>query len=381
MSEDKGQEYFSDGLTEEIISALSRVPKLFVIARNSTFTYKGRPVKVQQVSEELGVRYVLEGSVRKAGDRVRITAQLIDATTGHHLWSERYDRDLKDIFALQDEITMKIMTGLQVKLTEGEQARVYGKGTDNLEAYEKWLQGREHLYRHTKEDNALARQMFEEAIALDPEYSEAYSRLGNSHLLDVWYGWSKSPGKSMAQAFKLLQKALALDESSAPAHSVLGTLYLLRRQHEKAITEGERAVALNPNATDNMGALAMTLNFAGRQEEAIALFKKAIRLNPMPPDWYLHHLGFAYFLTGHYEETMALSKRILNRNPDYISAYLGLACCNAVLGREEEARAAAAEVLRINPKTSLKYWEKALPFKKQADKVLFFDALRKAGLK
>jgi adenylate cyclase len=380
MSGDPEQEYFSDGLTEEIITSLSKTPKMFVIARNSTFSYKGQQVKIQQVAEELGVRYILEGSLRKSEDRVRVTAQLIDAITGGHLWAERYDKDLKDIFALQDQITLKILNALQVKLTEGEQARMWAKGTDNLEAYAKWLQGREHAGRQTKEANALARQLSEEAIALDSEYSGAYSLLGRCHLLDVFYGWSESPGESLARAFKLLQKALTLDESSTGAHAALGTLYLLRRQHEKAIAEGELAVALNPNAADAHARLAMSLNFGGRPEESMPLLKKAIRLNPMPPDWYLHHLAFAYFLNGQCEEVLAISKKILNRNSDYISAYLGLANCNAQLGRMEEARAAVAEILRIDPKTSLKYWEKALPFKKQADKELFFGALRKAGL-
>ncbi len=185
MSDDPKQEYFSDGLTEEIIAALSSVPKLFVIARNSTFTYKGKPVKVQQVSEELGVRYVLEGSVRKSGDEIRITAQLIDATTGNHMWAERYDRDLKDIFAVQDDITKNIITAMQVKLTEGEQARAAAKGTNNLEAYLKCLQAKELIHRLNIESNALAKQLAEEAIALDPEYAWAYYLLGRAHVVDV----------------------------------------------------------------------------------------------------------------------------------------------------------------------------------------------------
>jgi len=188
ISGDPEQEYFSDGLTEEIITALSKVDKMFVIARNSTFSYKRKPVKVQQVGEELGVRYVLEGSVRKAGDRARITAQLIDALTGHHLWAERYDRDLKDIFALQDEITMKIVTALRVKLTEGEQARLYDRGTENLDSFLKVLQGWQRFFRFNRDDNFVARQMFEEAITFDLKNPSAYAMLAWTHQMDVWYG-------------------------------------------------------------------------------------------------------------------------------------------------------------------------------------------------
>jgi len=212
---DPEQEYFSDGITEEIITTLSKVPQLFVIARNSTFTYKGKSVKVQQVGKELGVRYVLEGSVRKAGGRVRITAQLIDAATGGHLWSERYDRDLKDIFALQDEITMKILTAVRVKLTEGEQARLYNKGAENLDSYLKVLQGMPYFYRFNKEGNIQARQMFEEAIALDGKNAGAYTMLGWTYLMEVWFGLSESPGKSMGRAAELAQKAHALDDTLA----------------------------------------------------------------------------------------------------------------------------------------------------------------------
>ncbi|NIS62943.1 MAG: adenylate/guanylate cyclase domain-containing protein, partial [Proteobacteria bacterium] len=302
ISGDPEQEYFSDGLTEEIITALSKVDKIFVIASNSTFSYKGKPVKVQQVGEELGVRYVLEGSVRKAGDRVRITAQLIDALTGHHLWAERYDRDLKDIFALQDEITMRILTALRVTLTEGEQARMYDKGTENLDSFLKVLQGMHYLLRFNEDDNVVARQMFEEAVPLDPENPVAHTMLGWTHVMDVWYGSSESPGKSMERASELAQKAIALDETQDSAHSLLGHIYLMMRQYDMAIAEGERAVALNPNGADAHAHLAMTLNYVGRREEAIALFKKAIRLNPMPPNWYLTHLAFTYRLTGKNEE-------------------------------------------------------------------------------
>ena len=263
MSDDPKQEYFSDGITEEIITALSKVPNLFVIARNSTFTYKGKPVKVKQVSEELGVRYVLEGSVQKSGDRVRITAQLIDALSSHHLWAERYDRDLKDIFALQDEITMKVITALQVELTAGEMAGMMAKGAKNLDAFIKYMQALQFFDKVTKEGNAQAKKILEEAIALDPEYPRLYMGLALTHYMDVWYGTTESPDQSLARAFELAQKAISLDDSNAAAYSVLGQIYMMKKQYDKAIAECERAVSLDPNSADNFLRLGTVLNYAG----------------------------------------------------------------------------------------------------------------------
>jgi len=381
MSEDSKQDYFSDGITEEIITALSKVPKLFVIARNSTFTYKGKPVKVNQVAEELGVQYVLEGSVRKAGDRVRITAQLIDAITGHHLWAERYDRDLKDIFVLQDEITKGIITALQVKLTVGEGARLLAKGTKNIEAYLKLLQGTEYLLRMNKEGNILARKMAEEVIALDPDYPRAYRLLAMTNWFDAFLRWSNSPGKSLASAEELSQKVLAMDESDSISHRLLGYIYLLKKEHDKAIAEAERAVALDPNASGNLAALGFFLNFAGRPEEAIVWYKKAIRLDPIPAPLYYLQLGHIYRNAGRYEEAISELKKALHRNPENLLAHLHLASAYSSLGREEEAQAEAAEVLRIDPKFSLDYWSKTIPYRNQADKNHLIGALRKAGLK
>ena len=264
MSEDPKQEFFSDGITEEIIIALSKIPQVFVIARTSTFHYKGKPAKVKQVSEELGVRYVLEGSIRNGVDKIRITAQLIDATTGHYLWAERYDRDLKDIFALQDEITLKIISGLQVKLTVGEQARMTAKGTKNLEAYLKLMQASEAWGGLNKEGNALARKLVEEVIALDSNYAMAYLRLSATHLMDLTYGTTESPEKSLRRAEECVQKALFLDDSSPEAHAFLGRIYLTKRQYEKAIAEGEQAFALGPNSDFVQAALAFSLYQAGR---------------------------------------------------------------------------------------------------------------------
>jgi adenylate cyclase len=381
MSGDPEQEYFSDGLTEEIITALSKVPKLFVIARNSVFTYKGKPVKVNQVAEELGVRYVLEGSIRKAGDQIRITAQLIDALSGHHLWAERYDRNLKEIFAVQDELTKNIITALQVKLTEGEQVRSSAKGTNNLEAYLKYLQSMVTVRQFNIESNALAKQLAQEAIALDPEYAMAYRALSTAHQMDVWLGTSKSPKQSKAKAMELLQKAIELDPTYAEAHGHLGFVFSMMGEHDKAVAKAEQAVALNPNSAYAHMVLGHTLRFAGRHEEAIPEYKKAIRLNPMPPTNYLFGLGMAYFWTGQYEEAIKWCKKAVRQDPDSFLTRLMMTQVYGLSGREEEARAEAAEVLRINPKFSVDKWEKASTVKKKTEKEKSMAALRKAGLK
>jgi adenylate cyclase len=368
-------------LTEEIITALSKVPKLFVIARNSTFTYKGKPVKVKQVAEELGVRYVLEGSIRKAGDKIRITAQLIDALTGHHLWAERYDRNLKDIFAVQDEITKNIITAMQVKLTVGEQARTAAKGTNNLEAYLKLLQAREKMLQANKENNALAQRLLEETIALDPDYASAYAALGAIQMMDVWLGSSKSPKDSMKKAIELSKKALALDESLPDARSLLGYLYAMTRQHDKGVAEAERAVEIDPNSADAHHFLCLTLRFAERPDEAISVCKKAIRLEPYAPAAYYYNLGMAYLSAGKCEEAIPACEEALRRGSNNLFAHVTATIAYSMCGREEEARATAAEVLRISPKFSVEKFAKNIPHKNQSAKEEVVDALRNAGLK
>jgi adenylate cyclase len=382
MSGDPEQEYFSDGITEEIITGLSKVPRLIVIARNSTFTYKGRPVKVQEVGHELGVRYVLEGSVRRAGDRVRITAQLVNAATGHHLWAEQYDRDMKDIFALQDEITIKILTAMRVKLTEGEQARMRkGKGPQNLDSYLKFLEGSGYLQRLNIESNISARRMAEEVIALSPGSPIGYFLLASTHALDYWLGSTKSPQESIEKAIELAQKSLALDDTLAQPHGLLSHLYSLKREHQKAIAEGERAVALDPGGADVHAWYAMSLTHACKPEEAIPLFQKAIRLNPFGPTWYFLFFGNALRMTGRFEEAVSAYRRALQVSPDNIMAYVALAATYSMMGREKDARAEAEELLRLNPKFSLDYFTKISVYKEQSVIDDIIDALRKAGLK
>jgi len=382
MSGDPKEDYFSDGLTEQIITSLSKFKRLFVIARNSTFVYKGKPVKIQKVAEDLGVRYVLEGSVQKSRDRVRITAQLIDAMTGRHIWSENYDRELKDIFALQDEITIKIMTAMRVELTEGEQARHWIKWeTDNLKAFDKNYQGIGFMRRGTKQDNDTARQLFEEAIAFDPKFVYPYMNLGLTHFWDARFGWSGSPAKSLQRAFELAQKALAMEESIDVAHSLLASIYLVMRQHDKAIAEGERAVALNPNGAFAYMVLAAIVGCAGKWEESVLYAKQSMRLNPFPEfgDYWI--LGRAYFMTGQFDEAIVALRKALQMNPNFLPAHIFLAAYYSSLGRDAEATASAKEVLRINPKFTIESYAKTLPYKDKADIDREVDALRKAGLK
>ena len=380
MSEDPKQEFFVDGMTEEIITALSKGPNLFVIARNSTFTYKGKAVKVKQVSEELGVRYVLEGSVQRSGDRIRINAQLIDALTGHHLWSERYDRDLKDIFALQDEITMKIITALQVKLTSGEMIHVLAKGAKNIDAFTKYLQAVDLWTRLTKEANAQAKKLLEEAIALDPEYPGPYIGLAKTYGMDVFLGTTQSPEQSLARAFELAQKAISLDNTNGAAYSVLSWLYATKRQYEKAIAESERAISLNPNSAESYMRLGLVLAYAGRAEEGIPYMQNALRLNPFPSCNYFSNLATIYGASGHYEKAIEAAKKALQCEPNTPIPYTTLAISYIRLGREEEARVAAAEILRINPKWSLERYAKITPFTQSLAGRMIED-LRKAGLK
>jgi adenylate cyclase len=344
MSGDPQQEYFSDGITEEIITGLSKIPRLFVTARNSSFAYKAQPVKVPQVGRELGVHYVLEGSVRKAGDRVRVSAQLIDVMTDKHIWAERYDRELKDIFAIQDEITMNIMIALQVKLTDGDQAA-------------------------------------QEAISLAPEYSSAYAGLASTYLLEPWHGWSASPAQSLELAMQYAQKCLALDESFSDAHATLGLVHLVMQQWEKAIEECELAVSLNPNGADNIAILAVALKTVGRVEEALAMLEKAIRLNPMPPDWLLHEFGSCYRLMGRYDEAIAALRRVLDGNPDYLNSRLNLIATYVMSGKEEAARAEGVEVLRRSPDFSVERFLRNFPYKDQKIIDGLKEYLLKAGLK
>ena len=381
MSDDPKQGFFSDGITEEIITGLSKIPQLSVVARNSTFIYKDKPVNAQQLGRELGVQYLLEGSVQKAGDRVRISAQLIDTKTGHHLWAERYDHNLKDIFALQDDITLKIMTALQVKLTHGEQARTYMRGTQNLEAYEKILEGFEYYFHFNKDGNIMARRIAEEVIVIDPDYSKGYVLLAFTLLRNVMFGWSKSPEESISRAKELAEKALAMDNASATAHALLSNIYLVKGHYDQAIAELEKALTLNPYRADNVGLLGIVLSYAGETKKAISMFKKAMTLNPIPPDWYYHQLATSYAATGQFEKAISNYKKSLGRNLDNIPAHAGLAAIYGATAQQDNAQEEAQEVLRLDPNFSCKHWKKTLPKGDSESTQRLVAGIHKGGLK
>jgi len=382
MSEDPKQEFLCDGITDELITALSKVPDLFVISRTSTFAYKDKPVKVKQVAEELGVRYVLEGSVQRSGDRVRVIAQLIDAIAGDHLWAERYDRDLKDIFKLQDDLTIKIITALRIKLTRGEDAkRLAGGRTENLQYIEKKFEGLSYLRKFNKESNAEAKQIYKEMIDMEPELFNAYVGLATANLMDVWLGASSSPRESLGKAIKLCNKAIALDESQDVPHAILGHIYAMMRQYDKAIEEGQRSVAINPNSADAYVWLGMSLNYAGRPEEAIEMIKKGMRLAPFSPAYVMQNLGNAYREAGLYEEAITEYKKCIKREPNNIMGHSLLSITYAMVGRYDEAREAWSEVLKIDPNYSVEKRFKIWPYKDPESRKQKIAAMHKAGIK
>jgi adenylate cyclase len=384
MSGDPEQEYFSDGMTEDLITDLSQLSGLFVIARTSTFTYKGKAVKVEDVGRELGVQYVLEGSVRKTDNRVLITAQLVEALTGHHVWAERYNRPLQDLFALQEEVRRKIVAHLALKLTDEEEAQWERTYTRNPEAYDYLLRGLEYQWRFTKRAFDQARQMYQKAIELDPAYAVAYAWMGWTYWMEWIYQLSDNP-QALEQALAMEQQAIALDDSLSLAHDVLGLVYLYRnKQYEQAIAEAKRAIALSPNFYSPYAALAASLIFAGRPAEAIDQLEKAIRLNPRNPLYlatYLTGLGAAYSLTGRVEEAISALKRAVSLIPNFSPPHENLAGIYSALGRQEEARAEAAEVLRLNPGFSLEGLKLRLPVKDPAAAEQYLASLRQAGLK
>ncbi len=379
MSDDAEQEYFSDGMTEDLITDLFKISGLFVIARNSLFTYKGKALRPETVGRELGVRYVLEGSVRKAGDRVRITAQLIDAATGYQLWAERYDGDLRDIFTLQDGITEKIVAALAVELTPGERGRLGRKSTDNLEAYDYFLRGLEYRRRGTREANAEARYLFEKTIDLDPGFAAAYTMLGMTYLVEWALLWSQDP-IVLERAFDLAQNAISMDDSQASAHMLLSRAYLWKRRYDDAIAEAEKAIAVDPNDADGYSVMAQMLTWAGRPREAFAFIEKAMRLNPQYPVIYLWNLGHADWLTGRLEEAIVALKRAVVRNPDWMPAHAYLCVVYSELDRIDEAGAECAEVRRLSPGATVEDVEQRLPYQEPATLERFLDGLRKAGL-
>ena len=380
MSADPKQEYFADGITEDIITDLSKISGLFVIARNSTFTYKGKPVKVQQVAEDLGVRYVLEGSVRKAGDKVRINAQLVDATTGHHLWAERFDGTYGDIFALQDRFTRKIVAALALELTEDEEKKLTLRYTDNVEAYDAYLKGRVHFLAGTPEDYVKAVGYYEKAIELDPDYSLVDAGLASVYQTILNRNLTKELGWPDARS--LVQKHLqrAMKNPTPNAHYAVGKTRLFQRRYDEAIAEAERAIALDPNFPDGYYLMGLIFTFAGRSAEAVDYFKRAMRLDPGYPGGVLYYLGLAQYCLEQYEEAATALEKSQKLNPGY--GPWPLAIAYAQLGRGQEAADILAKYFDkrgwlLSPiENTFPYW----PFKEQKDLDHWADGLRKSGL-
>jgi len=379
MSEDPKQEYFSDGITEDLITDLSKISGLFVIARNSTFTYKGKPVKVQQVAEELGVRYVLEGSVRKVGEQVRINAQLVDATTGHHLWAERFDGALGDIFSLQDRFTRKIVTALALKLTADEEKRLTSRYTDNVEAYDAYLKGREYFLAGTPEDYVKAVGYYEKAIELDPDFSPAHAGLASVYTTVLSRNLTKELGWPDARSRVEKHLQMAMKNPTPSAHYAVGKTRLFQRRYDEAIAEAERAIALDPNFPDGYYLMGWILIFGGRSAEAVDYYNKAMRLDPQYPGGVLYNLGLAQYCLEQYEEAATSLEKSQKLNPGY--GPWPLAITYAQLGRGQEAADILAKYFEkrgwlLSPiENTFPYW----PFKEQKDLDHWAEGLRKSG--
>ncbi len=380
MSGDPEQEYFADGMTEDLITDLSKVSGLFVIARNSSFSYKGQQVKVRQVAEELGVRYVLEGSVRRADNQVRINAQLIDATTGGHLWADRYDGDLTDVFGLQDEVTRKIVAALAVTLTVDEQERLNQTVEANPEAYDMLLRGLGRLRRYTRQTNIEAREFFEQAIALDPGYARAHGDVGLTYALEVGFGWTEDLEPALERALEFLNAALALDETVPQVYFALNNTYIWLNRLEDAIVAAQRAIDLDTNFADGYAALAFTLNYAGRPVESLAAIRKAMRLNPRYPFLYRWNVGHSFLLMERYDEAIEAFESVVAVNPEFPVAHLTLAVAYAQSGRIEDAEWEAEEILTLLPGFTIERDRRRHPYLNPADMERYLQGLRKAGL-
>jgi len=386
LNGDPQQEYFSDGMSDQLINNLSRLPGLFVIARNSSFAYKGKPIKESEIGKELGVKYLLEGSVHKEADQVRIGVELVDASSGTDEWTAQYDRPLKDIFAVQDEIVGKVVTtlGLLFKLDEMKLPH-FGNAppTENLEAFDDYLRAVKSfslgiLSHGTKDDSEKARQLMEKAIDLDPKYAEAYAYLGWIHMMSAWNQWSANPLADLKQATELAQKALALDDTDSSALALLGDSDWMQGRYDQAVADGERAVAINPNYAIGFFSLAHALNVYGRPEAAIRAAQKAMRLDPTGKDLYSGDVGVAYVEMGRYQDAIPILKQTLMAFPNILISHICLLVAYVELGHEEDARAEAAEIVRMSPQFTV---ASIPPGRDAAWNKRFRDDLRKAGLK
>lgn len=383
MSGDAEQEYFADGITEDLITALSKIRSFLVIARNSTFTYKGRAVDITKVAADLGVRYVLEGSVRTAGNRVRITAQLVDAETGHHVWAERYDRELNDIFDLQDEMTQVIAGTLEPELNAVERERAVRKAPDSLDAWEIYQRALWHMYDMEPQNNPVAIDLFQRSIAVDPNFAPAYAYLCYSHYQTVIMGWGEDDESSLAQAMEAAQKALALDPKDSVAYFALGRIQMLRGQHDDSIASLQKAIDLNPNSFQAYHGLAMVLVLAGRLDEAKEISMKGEHISPRDPLLWaaIAVRSLAYLLSNDYDDALHLARRARQfPNPSGYWPHALSASALAHLGQMEEAQNEVKLALQKKSDLSLSYLKKTLPTKHEGGLEPYLSGLRKAGL-
>ena len=380
MSGDPEQEYFSDGISEDIITDLSKLSELHVIARNSTFTYKGKPVDVKRVGRDLGVHYVLEGSVRKAGKRVRVTGQLIDVASGAHIWAERFDRDLTDIFAVQDELTREIISALKVKLTPEKKDRLARKNTIDQEAYDLFLRGRERAWLNTRSGNIEARHLLGRAVTINPEFAAAHAFIGFTQVNDYVNGWAEVPERSLQIGLENARRAVQMDEAEPQGHYALAVALFFHRETDRALAEARRSVALAPNFAQGHHTIARMLTFSGDAAGAINTIDTYMQLDPLYPDMALYLLAEARFALGQFEEAVTVLKQRHGRNPDSATSYALLASCYGHLGRIAESQAAWAEVMRIAPDFSIERQRRTLPYKNPDDFERRVEGMRKAGL-
>jgi len=381
MSGNPAEDWYSDSLTETLITDLSKISSLFVIARHSSFAYKGKAVDARQVGRELGVRYLLEGSVQQTADRVRINAQLIEAETGRHLWSERYDRSRADIFAIQDDIIDKIVLELRVKLISGEQARTWRRSTRSREAYELFAQGWSLSAKQTREARAKSKELAEKALKIDPKFAMAMVMIGWAYNAEGEAGWSDDATKSYKEAVAWGRKAIALDDSLGEAHAMVANNLLDLEQHREALAEAEKGLTVSPNDANVIVLCAWVFADTGKANEAVVLMQRAFRLNPIPPPYYYCALGDSLLFAKRVEEAIPSHRKCVELTPDFIWAQLGLTVDYVLAGKLDQAVAPAKEALRINPKITAADNTYVHSMAESAQRAEIVAALRQAGLK
>jgi TolB-like protein len=381
LSGEPQQEYFSDGISEDIIAALSKLRWFFVIARNSSFIYKGKAVHLNQVAEELGVRYVVEGSVRKEGDRVRIAAQLNDVATGSHLWAERYDRELADVFAVQDEITEAIVAAIEPKLYAAENFRAQRKPPDSMDAWDLVMRALSHYWRVTRLDNVVAQALLEKAIAIDPTYGQALGVLATSYMFTAHMGWMDMTA-AMPLAERAALAAIQADSEDPWAHNALGHVHLFARRFDDSLAEFEGALRLNPNFALAQGYYGLSLSYSGRWRDADKAARRALRLSPRDPysGVFSGIAAYAQFLGGDYEEAIRLAREALRQRGDFVGAHRVLTAAAAMAGHLDVAGTALQALRRAQPNVSLAWIASYMPIKEDTDRERYLEGFRRAGL-